>query len=425
MKYSDYVKPKYRPGTKEIIAEFYIEPNRVSLKEAAGSVAAESSVGTWTDVTGIPRRIRSLRANVFSTKRAGKGAFIKISYPVELFEKGSISQLLSSIGGNVFGMKTIKNLKLYDIHFPESYTKYFKGPAFGIKGVRHIMGIKTRSLIGTIIKPKLGLNEKEHAKKASEAWIGGLDIVKDDENLTSMTFNKFDTRLTKTLDAQAHAENVTGEEKAYMPNVTAPYDEMLRRAHAAADSGSKDIMVDIVTVGFSGLQQLTEDVHGKVVIHAHRAGHGMFTHSSKHGMSMVVLAKLARLAGVDQIHIGTASIGKMVQEDPITPLEDEIEEQFIPKSEKDHILAQKWYGIKPVFAVASGGLHPGMIPELIEKMGTDIIMQFGGGCHGHPEGTVAGAMAIRQALDSVREGFTLKEYAKYHSALKVALKFFR
>ncbi len=425
MKYSDYVKTRSRPKNNDLIAEFYVEPNRCSLKDAAGTVAAESSTGTWTDLTNVPKRLKSLRATVFEIRRKGKGAFIKISYPIELFEKGNISQLMSSIGGNVFGMKAVKNLKLFDIHFPESYIKYFKGPAYGIKGIRKIMKIKHRPLIGTIIKPKLGLNAKEHARKAEEAWLGGLDIVKDDENLSSMTFNKYDERLERTIDAQNHVQDVMGEEKAYMPNVTASYDEMLRRARLAEDVGSKYIMVDVVTVGFSALDQLIEDVNGKVIVHAHRAGHGMFTHNQKHGMSMVVLAKLCRLLGVDQIHIGTASIGKMVQEDPITPLEDEIEEAFIPKNEKAHILVQKWYGIKPVFAVASGGLQPGMMPELINKMGRDIIMQFGGGCHGHPEGTIAGAMAIREALDSIMQGIPLKEYARYHTPLRLALKHFR
>lgn len=423
MQYADYVHPKHHPKGSDIVAEFYIEP-RTSMNEAAGSVASESSVGTWTNPVGVPARIHRLRATVFSVKKSRSGAIIKVSYPIELFEPGNISQLLSSVAGNVFGMKTVKNLKLLDLHLPYNYVKYFHGPSLGIKGIRKMMSVSNRPLIGTIIKPKLGLNAKEHARKAEEAWLGGLDIVKDDENLSDMSFNHFDERIERTLDAANYAKDVSGEEKAYMPNVTAPYDEMLRRAEFAIDRGSKYIMVDIVSVGFSALEQLRKDVGDRVAIHAHRAGHAMFTRNEKHGMSMLVLAKLARLAGVDQIHIGTANIGKMIQEDPITPLEDEIEDSFVLKNDKEHVLAQKWYNIRSVFAVASGGLHPGMIPALVQKMGKDVVLQFGGGCHAHPDGTIAGAMAIREALTAVEEGISLKEYARYHPALRTALKTF-
>jgi ribulose-bisphosphate carboxylase large chain len=362
-------------------------------------------------------RILRLKPNVFSID--GKRGIVKIAYPPELFEPGNVPQLMSSIGGNIFGMKAIRNLRLLDIRLPERYVKSFRGPKFGIKGVRNRLHIRNRPLLGTIVKPKLGLNEREHAKSAYESWTGGIDIVKDDENLTNMGFNRFERRVEETLRMREKAEEKTGEGKFYMPNVTGETHGMLRRANFVRRHGGEYVMVDIVTVGWSGLQTLRNyNDHFSLMLHAHRAGHGALTKNPRHGISMVVIGKLARLIGVDQIHIGTAKVGKM--EDSETPeVEDEVESSFV--SGGRHVLEQFWFGVKPVFAVASGGLHPGSIPKLLKKMGTNIIIQAGGGIHGHPEGTEAGAKAMRQSLEAVMKGIPLKDYARNRKELSLAL----
>jgi len=93
--------------------------------------------------------------------------------------------ILSSVAGNVFGLRALKNLRLSDIHLPTKLVRSFKGPKYGVNGIRKLLKIQDRPLVGTIIKPKLGLNTKDHAEVAYEAWVGGCDIVKDDENLSS------------------------------------------------------------------------------------------------------------------------------------------------------------------------------------------------------------------------------------------------
>jgi ribulose-bisphosphate carboxylase large chain len=319
-------------------------------------------------------------------------------------------------------MKTLKNLRLIDVHFPERMIKSFDGPKFGVPGIRRKFRIKKRPLLGTIVKPKLGLNESEHARSAYESWIGGLDIVKDDENLTSMSFNHFEKRVTETLKMRDRAEQKTGEGKFYMPNITAETNEMLKRAEFVKNHGGEYVMVDIVSVGWSGLQTLREandDLN--LIIHAHRAGHATFTKNPKHGISMLVVAKLARLIGVDQIHVGTANVGKMGG-DETSEIEDVIESKFVTELKGGHVLEQFWYNIKPVFAVASGGLHPGSLPKLLGKMGNNIIIQAGGGVHGHPRGSEAGARAMRQALEACMKGYTLEEYAENHRELYEAIK---
>jgi ribulose-bisphosphate carboxylase large chain len=428
MRIKTYIDKSFCPGKKDLIAEYYIEPNVVSLEKAAENIAAESSIGTWTDIWTMDEKIaEKLRPTVYHIDK--KKGIVKVAYHEELFEGGNIPQILSSIAGNIYGMKVVKNLRLLDISFPKNIVNSFPGPRYGVEGIRKLTGVKKRPLVGTIIKPKVGLDEKNHALVAYQAWTGGLDIVKDDENLTSMSFNKFEKRMQETFKLRDKAENETGEKKIYMPNITAETFEMLKRAKIVDDYGGEYVMVDIITTGWSGLQTVRNKV--PKIVHAHRAMHAALTRNPKHGISMLAIAKFARLAGVDQLHIGTAAIGKMNEVgDECIDIEAEIEN---PKIE-DHkmVLSQDWYGKRPVLAVASGGLHPGSIPKLVKKMGNDIVMQFGGGCHGHPGGTTAGAKAIRQAVDMVMTGSSLEEFSKQgknneikgHLELKAAIRHF-
>jgi len=414
--YTKYVDYSYKPGKDDLICSFYVEPEHgVGMEEAAGAVAAESSVGTWTEVSTTKPKVWDMSAKVFELK----SNWIKIAYPLALFELGNMPQIFSSVCGNIFGMKEVNNLRIEDIHWPKKLVNSFKGPLYGVSGVRKLLKIKERPLCGTIIKPKLGLNEKEHAKVAYDAWLGGLDIVKDDENLTSQPFNRFEKRLKETVKLKEKAEKETGERKMYMINVTAETKEMLRRAKLVKDIGNEYAMVDILTVGWSGLQTLREENDKlKLVLHAHRAMHAALTRNKKHGISMMVLADAARLIGVDQLHIGTG-VGKMegsMQE--VKDIDLEVEKNIVKKH--GHILAENWEHMKPVFSVCSGGLHPGHIPKLVANLGKDIIIQAGGGVHGNPLGTKAGATAMRQAIDAVMKGISLKEYAKTHKELNAA-----
>ncbi len=181
-------------------------------------------------------------------------------------------------------------------------------------------------------------------------------------------------------------------------------------------------MVDVVTLGFSALQEIREYLDNKeVVIHAHRAMHAAFTRNKKHGMTMLVLAKLMRLIGMDQLHTGTV-VGKMEGgRQEVLEINKVITEQKIMGNNLS-ILDQEWYDIKPTLPVASGGLSPLHIPKLMQILGRDVVFQFGGGCHGHPNGTEAGAKAIRQAMEAVLEGSSLEEKAKASLELKRAIE---
>lgn len=417
IKYTNFLDLNYTPGPNDVLAAFYVEPaSGTDIKEAAGAVASESSIGTWTDLATMKQSIwDELRARVYSIE----GNIVRIAYPDILFEAGNIPQFLSSIAGNVFGMRAVENLRLLDIVLTQKFLNDLKGPAFGVKGVREVLGVKDRPLVGTIVKPKLGLDPKEQAQVVYESLVGGLDLVKDDENLTHQDFSNFDERVKYSLAAVARAEKETGEKKAYIPNVTAKTEEMLRRASLVKQEGGKYAMVDVVTTGFAGVQSL-RDSDCKLILHAHRAMFASFARNKRHGIHMLVLSKLLRFAGVDQLHIGTV-VGKMEGDrDDVLVCHEALGSGEEMKT-KTYLPHQDWAGMKSVFSVASGGLHPGHTAELFNIFGKNAVFQYGGGVHGHPEGTKMGARAVRDAIDCAVIGKSLKEGAKSSKALEVAL----
>jgi len=419
--YKSFIDLKYKPKKTDLICQYKVIPARgYTFKDVVSMVAGESSIGTWTELQTMNKRIgKTLTPKVYYLDTKNKRA--RIAYPIELFELGNLPEIMSSIGGNIFGMKSAKELFWEDINIPKKILKSFKGPQFGIKGIRKYLKVKNRPLVGTIVKPKVGLTEAEHAKVAYESWIGGCDIVKDDENLTSQNFNKFKKRFLLTIKACKKAEKQTGEKKVYLINCTAEIEEMKKRIKFVEQNHGNYIMLDILTLGWAGLQ--TARNFTKLPIHAHRAGHAMLDRDKAFGMSMEIIAQLARMVGVDTLHIGTA-YGKMSGgKKEVLHIEQEMEQQFT-KQTKEY-LSQKWFKIKPVFGVASGGVYPGIVPQIMKFMGNDVVLQAGGGISGHPSGVIAGAKAMRQAVDGSLKKISLKEYAKSHNELKEALEFWK
>jgi len=409
---------KYKPKKTDVICQYKITPAKgYTLKKVSEEVAGESSIGTWTNIGTMNKKVaEKLAPKIYYISEKEKRA--RIAYPIELFELGNVPEILSSIGGNIYGMKAVDGLMWEDLRIPEKMLKSFKGPRYGIYGLRKLMKIPKRPLMGTIIKPKVGLDEKNHARVAYEAWIGGCDVVKDDENLTSQNFNNFKKRFLLTIKACEEAEKKTGEKKVYLINCTAESEEMKKRIKFVEKNGGNYIMLDILTLGWGALQ--TARNFTKLPIHAHRAGHAMYDRNPEHGMSMEVIAQLARMVGVDTLHIGTI-YGKMTgDKKEVLHIQEEIETRFTPQTKKN--LEQKWYNVKPVLGVASGGVYPAIVPKMLKAMGNNIVIQAGGGVHGHPDGTIAGAKAMRQAIDAFMKGKSLKEYSNKHEELKKALE---
>ncbi len=428
--YYRFVDKNYQPDPdKDIIAVFRITPAEgFSIEDAAGAVAAESSVGTWTSLYQWydQSRINSLMGKAYHFHDMRDGSYIvRIAYPVELFEPGNMPGLLASIAGNVFGMKRVKGLRLEDIYFPKSFLKDFKGPSKGMKGVRDIFRIYDRPIVGTVPKPKVGYTPEEVEKLAYEILTGGMDYIKDDENLTDPSYCKFEKRAKSIMKIIDKVEKETGERKVWFANITSDVKEMEKRIKIVADYGNPYIMVDVVVSGWAVLKHIREvaEEYG-LAIHAHRAMHAALTRNPYHGISMYVLAKLYRIIGVDQLHVGTAGAGKLEggKIDVIRYARILRETHFKPDPDDVYHLEQEFHHIKPAFPVSSGGLHPGNLPPVIEALGSEIILQVGGGVIGHPDGPRAGAAAVRQALEAIMKGIPLDEYAETHKELKRALE---
>ncbi|PIT85720.1 type III ribulose-bisphosphate carboxylase [Candidatus Micrarchaeota archaeon CG10_big_fil_rev_8_21_14_0_10_59_7] len=417
--YSEFVDDGYKPKQDELVALFYFEPAEgVSAKEAAGRIASESSTGTWTTLFKMPARMRSLMATAYGIR----GNYVRVAYPLDLWEAGNAAQLLSGIAGNIFGMKALKNLRLVDVSFPKEYLHGFPGPALGISGIRKALRVPKRPITGAVPKPKVGFSAAEHAGIAYETWMGGFDLVKDDENLSSQPFNRFNDRVNYMTKARDRAERETGERKDALINITAETEEMKRRAKLLHDNGWRYAMIDVVVAGTAAVQTMRETLgdYG-MAIHAHRAMHAAFTRNPKHGMTMLFLAKLMRMVGVDEIHAGTA-VGKLEgKRADITHIADTLRLQNV-RQDGNAVLSQDWGNIKPAFPVASGGLHPGLVPDVMRLYGNECVILVSGGIHGHPRGTRAGAKAAMQAIEATMEGVTLDEAAKTNVELAQALE---
>jgi ribulose-bisphosphate carboxylase large chain len=383
----------------ELIAKYHVETN-LPISKAAEAIAAEQSTGTWTEVRGAdnPLAARVIRA---------EGDLVEIGFPAELFEAGNIPQYLSVIAGNLFGLGSLNKVRLLDVIFPESLVKAHKGPRFGIEDARKILGAFDRPLVGTIIKPKVGLDPARTAVVASEAIRGGLDLVKDDETLTDQSFCPMDQRVEAVMSAFDKVEQQTGKKAFYAVNVTTGADQILERAERAVNHGANMVMVDVLTSGFSALEVLSRNIN--VPVHVHRTMHGALTRDKGHGISMVVISRLARLAGGTNLHTGSY-LGKMARE---------IEENDLCRD----ALRSEWNGLKRVFPVASGGIYPATVHANLDGYGIDCIVQAGGGVHGHPGGTADGAKAMVQAAEAWIKRVPLSTYAKDHKELETALKF--
>jgi ribulose-bisphosphate carboxylase large chain len=435
-----YWDADYVPKDTDVIACFRITPqDGVDAIEAAAAVAGESSTATWTVVwTDRLTACENYRAKAYRVDPVpgSPGQFFSyIAYDLDLFEEGSIANLTASIIGNVFGFKPLKALRLEDMRIPVAYLKTFQGPATGIVVERERLDKFGRPLLGATTKPKLGLSSKNYGRVVYEALKGGLDFVKDDENINSQPFMHWRDRFLYVMEAVNKAAAATGEVKGHYLNVTgATMEDMYERADFAKQLGSNIVMIDLV-IGYTAIQSMAKWARrNDMILHLHRAGHGTYTRQKTHGVSFRVIAKWMRMAGVDHIHAGTV-VGKL-EGDPnvIKGIYSVCRDSFTHANpEQGVFFDQPWASLRRMMPVASGGIHAGQMHQLITYLGEDVVLQFGGGTIGHPQGIQAGATANRVALEVMikarNEGKDiwnegpqiLAEAAKWCSPLRAAL----
>lgn len=400
---------------------------------SALEIAAEESTGTWDPdlKTILPeemdnntkQNMKILQAKVVGVNM--KTGMAAIALPKQGFEFGNLPQLLSVVEGNYNGMTSATyGVRLEDLDVPDDYADSFMGPQIGNEGIKKILGDQIS--VGTIVKPKTGLSVEDWAKTANRSFLAGLDVVKDDENLTNQDYCKFEPRARMVLESVKKIETETGRKLVYVSNITAgDIDTMIHRAEFIKSHGGNCLMIDILAAGFTGVQTIRKKFP-KMILHGHRAGHGDRTIfpeiiingkllELRHGISMRVIALFARLAGIDQLHIGSPS-GKMEKskKEPLENLEP---------------LFRSLGSLKTVRPINSGGLKAPVMWKVASDMnptGDDfnenIIFQAGGGTHAHDLGTFGGAKSMVQARDAIHQGKSPIEIMGQHFETLLAFR---
>jgi ribulose-bisphosphate carboxylase large chain len=403
-----YWDADYTIKESDVLCLFRITPQPgVDPIEAAAAVAGESSTATWTVVwTDLLTACDVYRAKAYFVEEVPNTAnefFAFIAYECDLFEEGSIANLTASIIGNVFGFKAVKALRLEDMRLPYSYLKTFQGPASGVIVERERLDVFGRPLLGATVKPKLGLSGKNYGRVVYEGLKGGLDFLKDDENINSQPFMRWRERYLYVMEGVNKAAAKTGTVKGSYLNVTAAtMEEMYARAEFAKELGSVIIMIDLV-IGYTAIQTIS--IWGRkndMIVHLHRAGHSTYTRQKNHGVNFRVICKWMRMAGVDHIHAGTV-VGKL-EGDP-NAVKGFYDTLLLTRLTENRNLGiffdMDWASLRKCLPVASGGIHCGQMHQLTHLLGEDVVLQFGGGTIGHPDGIEAGATANRVALEAM------------------------
>nr|YP_009455790.1 ribulose-1,5-bisphosphate carboxylase/oxygenase large subunit [Dictyopteris divaricata]YP_010205296.1 ribulose-1,5-bisphosphate carboxylase/oxygenase large subunit [Grateloupia livida]AQZ25007.1 ribulose-1,5-bisphosphate carboxylase/oxygenase large subunit [Dictyopteris divaricata]UAV85865.1 ribulose-1,5-bisphosphate carboxylase/oxygenase large subunit [Grateloupia livida] len=403
-----YWDADYNVKDTDILALFRITPQpRVDPVEAAAAVAGESSTATWTVVwTDLLTACDIYRAKAYRVDPVPGTTdqfFAYIAYECDLFEEGSLANLTASIIGNVFGFKAVKALRLEDMRIPYAYLKTFQGPATGVVVERERLDKFGRPLLGATVKPKLGLSGKNYGRVVYEGLRGGLDFLKDDENINSQPFMRWKERFLYCMEGVNRAAAATGEIKGSYLNITsATIEQMYERAEYADSLGTVIVMVDLV-IGYTAIQTMAIWARkAQMILHLHRAGNSTYARQKNHGINFRVICKWMRMSGVDHIHAGTV-VGKL-EGDPLmvrgfynTLLLTELKVNLA----EGLFFDMDWASLRKCVPVASGGIHCGQMHQLLYYLGDDVVLQFGGGTIGHPDGIQSGATANRVALEAI------------------------
>jgi ribulose-bisphosphate carboxylase large chain len=403
-----YWDANYTVKDSDVLCLFRVTPQPgVDPIEAAAAIAGESSTATWTVVwTDLLTACDIYRAKAYFVEQVPNNPnefFSFIAYECDLFEEGSIANLTASIIGNVFGFKAVKALRLEDMRIPYAYLKTFIGPATGVIVERERLDVFGRPLLGATVKPKLGLSGKNYGRVVYEGLRGGLDFLKDDENINSQPFMRWRERYLYVIEGINKAVAKTGAVKGSYLNVTAAtMEDMYERAAFAKELGAIIIMIDLV-IGYTAIQSMGHWARkNDLILHLHRAGASTYTRQKNHGINFRVICKWMRMAGVDHIHAGTI-VGKL-EGDPKT-VKGFYDTLLLPSLKENRSLGlffnMDWASLRKCLPVASGGIHCGQMHQLVDLLGEDVVLQFGGGTIGHPDGIEAGATANRVALEAM------------------------
>ena len=404
-----------------IIASYIIKrPRGMNVNYLARFAAIEQSTGTWIRVPAETAEVRKHHVArvlgvyelpyyeyVLPPKDQLKERiyFVQIGFPIVNIKGMGIPMLFTTVIGNI---SITHGLKLVDLAFPKAWLEDFKGPKFGIDGLRKLLKVPERPLLNNMVKPCTGHTADVAADLVYKAAVGGCDVVKDDELISNPSFNTLEERITKVMEAVDRADSEKGEKTLYTINITTKFPEMFEKADKMIELGANALMINYIATGYEALRQIAEDPSIKVPILGHMDFGGCMFGGEWTGMtSMLTFGKLPRICGADTVVI-PAPYGKA-----------EILEERYEQNLK--ALRYPLQHIKPTLPMPSGGITPGMVEKTMKEAGKDILIGSGGGIHSHPDGPIAGAKAFRQAINAVMQGKNVREVAKEKKELGIAL----
>jgi ribulose-bisphosphate carboxylase large chain len=421
-----------------IIAEYLVETPR-TLAAAAESMAGEQSTGTFTRVPGetderrerFAARVESIESlepvaepslpgaakpplghELAAEWQADGGGYergrVRISFPLANMG-ANLPAIISTVAGNLFELRYLSGLRLLDLEFPNALAAEFPGPQFGIAGTRRLTGVEGRPIIGTIVKPSIGLTPDQTADLVRTLGDAGIDFVKDDELMANPAHSPLAERVKAVMHVVNELADRTGRKVMFAFNITDQLDRMLAHHDTVVAAGGTCVMVSLNSVGFAAVDYLRR--RAALPIHGHRNGWGMHTRHPALGMEFTAYQKLWRLAGVDQLHVNGLK-NKFCEPD-----------ESVVRS--IHACLKPMLGGYTVMPVVSSGQWGGQAPETYRQTQTlDLMYLAGGGILAHPLGPAAGVAALRQAWEAAATGITLDEYARTHPELRGSLDFY-
>jgi ribulose-bisphosphate carboxylase large chain len=414
-------------NSQRVVATYLLETPH-SLEHAAAVLAGEQSSGTFVAVPGETvelkerygaqvERITELEPvdtpslpgskaprSAAQPLRYRRGE-VAISFPLHNFG-ASLPNLLAAVAGNLYELQELSGVRLLDLELPNAFAERYPGPAFGIDGTRKLAQVRGRPLIGTILKPSIGLSIEEIRKLVRELALAGLDFIKDDELQANPPYAPLAQRVPAAMQEIQRVADQTGKKTMYAFNISGDIDGMLRGHDLVKQNGGSCVMVNINNVGFAALAYLRERC--ELPIHGHRNNFGAMARHPLLGMGFTAYQKLCRLAGVDHLHVGGMS-GKFYESNA-----------EVARSILDCL--NPMFGDYRVMPVISSAQWAGSAVEIYgATKSIDVVHLAGGGIIAHPGGTAAGVRSMQQGWEAALAGTPLDEYAASRTELREAI----
>ncbi len=409
----------------------YLIETPLPVEKAAASLAGEQSSGTFVEVPGeTPELKQRFAARVeqitpletvdqpslpgFRTQSGASAKFqranVTISWSIENMGH-NLPTLWSTIGGNLYELSQFSGLKLMDLNLPPSFAQHFRGPAFGIDGTRKLTAVHNRPLIGTIIKPSIGMSPQQTADLVKTLAEAGIDFIKDDELMANPPHSPFDDRVDAIMRILNDHAQRTGKKVMYAFNISDELDDMLRHYDKILASAGTAAMISLNSVGLSAVKKICD--RGQLAIHGHRNGWGALNRHPFLGIEFPAYQQLWRLAGVDQLHVnGIANKFWESDDSVVRSIESCLAPQF-PNTPN---------GERLILPVVSSGQWGGQAPETFRRTKTlDLLYMAGGGIMAHPDGPPAGVRALRKWWEAAVEGLTAEQAAAKYPELATSV----